>query len=43
MLRLIALALSLIGAAFAPAMAATEPVTEEVDAYLYFYPIVTWM
>jgi hypothetical protein len=47
MLRLIALALGLIGAACAPAMAATGPVSEEearaigVDAYLYFYPIIT--
>ena len=42
-----ALVLGLIAAAFTPGMAATGPVTEEdahaigVDAYLYFYPIVT--
>ena len=47
MLRVIALALGLIAATFAPAVAATGSVTEEeahaigVDAYLYFYPIVT--
>ena len=47
MLRPIALALALIAATLAPAMAATGPVTEEeahaigVDAYIYFYPIVT--
>jgi hypothetical protein len=42
MLRPIALTLALIAATWAPAMAATGPVTEEeahaigVDAYLYF-------
>jgi hypothetical protein len=47
MLRPIAFALGLIAAACAPAIAATGSVTEEearaigVDAYLYFYPIVT--
>jgi hypothetical protein len=47
MLRVIALALGFIAAAFAPTVAATGSVTEEeahaigVDAYLYFYPIVT--
>jgi hypothetical protein len=47
MLRFMVLALGLSTAAFAPAMAATGPVSEEearaigVDAYLYFYPIVT--
>ena len=47
MLRAIALALALIAATLAPAMAATGPVTDEeahaigVDAYLYFYPILT--
>jgi hypothetical protein len=47
MLRPIALALALIAATLAPAMAATGTVTEEeahaigVDAYLYFYPILT--
>jgi hypothetical protein len=47
MLRLIGLAVGFLAAACAPATAATGPVTEEeahsiaVDAYLYFYPIVT--
>ena len=47
MLRLIALAVGFLAATFAPAVAATGSVTEEeahaigVDAYLYFYPIVT--
>jgi hypothetical protein len=47
MLRTIALALALMAATLAPAMAATGAVSEEeahaigVNAYLYFYPIVT--
>jgi hypothetical protein len=46
MLRVIALALGLIAGAFAPAVAAGSVTEEEahaigVDAYLYFYPIVT--
>ena len=47
MLRVIGLALGLIAGAFTPAMATPGSVSEEeahaigVDAYLYFYPIVT--
>src|SRR5215813_9659687 len=47
MLRVIGLALGLIAGAFTPAVATTGSVSEEeahaigVDAYLYFYPIVT--
>lgn len=47
MLRFMALTLGLITAAFAPAKAATGPVTEDearaigIDAYVYFYPIIT--